>query len=92
MTQEALAAKTGGVLSRSAVANIENGRQRVAIHHLFLIARALEVEPAELLPRQADLPRKQILTDRRISHDASAREFTRLVLGDSAAPSDGPES
>ena len=87
MTQESLASLTDGVLSRSAVANIENGRQRIAVHHLFLIARALEVEPVDLLPSQAELPRRQILANRRISHDASAREFTRLVLGDAVAPS-----
>ena len=87
MTQESLAALTDGVLSRSAIANIENGRQRIAVHHLFLIARALGVEPVELLPSQSELPGREILANRRISNDPSAREFTKLVLGDAATPS-----
>lgn len=50
LTQQQLADRTGGELSRSAVANIESGRQRLAVHHLYLIARGLDLEPARLLP------------------------------------------
>lgn len=84
MTQEDLAAATGGVLSRSAVANIENGRQRIAVHHLYLLAAALKVLPFELLPDPSEIPSSQIISDRRISKDESARAFTELVLGTSA--------
>lgn len=48
VTQNRLSEITG--LSRAAIANIEVGRQRVAIHQLYLIAEALGIEPVTLLP------------------------------------------
>lgn len=49
-TQAELAARTSGNLSRSAVANIETGRHRVAVHHLYILAKALETPVYDLLP------------------------------------------
>lgn len=49
LTQEQLASVVG--LSRTSLANIENGRQKVLVHHLFAFASSLGMEPAELLPR-----------------------------------------
>jgi transcriptional regulator with XRE-family HTH domain len=40
---------SGERFSRSTVAMIEGGRQRVALHVFLELARALEVEPGELL-------------------------------------------
>jgi transcriptional regulator with XRE-family HTH domain len=37
-------------LSRASVANIETGRQRIPLHHLYRLARALRVEAHTLLP------------------------------------------
>lgn len=82
MTQLDLAHRTDGALSRSSIANIENGRQRIAIHHVYHLARALELEPTDLLPPSSDLPTDGILSHRRIQRDQSAEEFTRLVLGE----------
>ncbi len=48
MTQEQLGRRVG--LSRPSVANIERGRQNVALHQIFAIAEALRVQPATLLP------------------------------------------
>ena len=54
LTQAKVAAKVG--MSRPSLANIEVGRQRVLVHQLYAIARALDVEdPRDLLP----LPRLQ---------------------------------
>lgn len=39
-------------MSRSALANIEAGHQRVAFHQFLALARALRTDPSELLPRQ----------------------------------------
>jgi transcriptional regulator with XRE-family HTH domain len=50
LTQAELARRAGEGLSRSVVANIERGRQRISVHHLYLIARALGAEPGSLLP------------------------------------------
>jgi len=55
VSQEELALRTGGALSRSAIANIETGRHRVAVHQLVTLARALGCEPSDLLPKQQDL-------------------------------------
>jgi transcriptional regulator with XRE-family HTH domain len=43
-------------LSRASVANIEAGRQHVALDQLFDLAHALGCEPCELLPRLDDAP------------------------------------
>src|SRR5690242_331903 len=48
MTQDALARHAG--LTRSSITNLEAGRQRIQVHVLSLIARALKVDPADLLP------------------------------------------
>lgn len=36
--------------NRSSVANLEAGRQRIALHLFFLIAEALDAHPNEILP------------------------------------------
>lgn len=56
LTQAELADRTGGRLSRSAIANIESGRQRVALHHLIDIAEALGIDAQELMPSMQDVP------------------------------------
>jgi len=43
---------SGDRLSRSSIANIESGRQRVALHLLIDLARVLKVDPRDLLPDQ----------------------------------------
>ena len=48
-TQEQVAAAIG--MSRASLANIEVGRQRVQLHHLYAIATALDLDsPTVLLP------------------------------------------
>ena len=48
LTQEGLSSKVG--LSRTSITNIEQGRQHVTLHLLFLLAKALSVKPSVLLP------------------------------------------
>lgn len=51
-TQEQLAAEIG--VSRSSLTNIEVGRQKVQLHHLYAIAAALDLDsPVVLLPLPA---------------------------------------
>ena len=47
-SQRHLASRLG--ISRAALANIETGRQRVLVHHLYTFAEVLEVKPEDLLP------------------------------------------
>lgn len=55
-TQSDLATHTAGALSRSTLANIESGRQRVSVHQLYEISAALGLAPADLLPQPHELP------------------------------------
>jgi transcriptional regulator with XRE-family HTH domain len=48
LTQDALADQVD--LSRTSVTNIENGRQKIALHTLCKVASVVGVEPASLLP------------------------------------------
>jgi len=48
MSQEALSKTIK--LSRASIANIETGRQRIPLHHLYQLAQALKVEVETLLP------------------------------------------
>jgi transcriptional regulator with XRE-family HTH domain len=57
LTQQQLAAQLG--ISRAALANIEVGRQKVFVHHLYSLAAALRLKPHELLPFPSDVPLDQ---------------------------------
>lgn len=48
LTQREVAQRVG--LSRTSITNIERGNQHIALHQLFLLASAVGVEPASLLP------------------------------------------
>ena len=51
VSQEVLARAVG--LSRASIANIETGRQKVLLHHVYLIAEALSCESiTELIPEK----------------------------------------
>lgn len=73
LTQAQLAGRTHGRLTRSAVANIESGRQRVAVHHLFDLADALELPPQNLLPDPRAIP----ATPKQAAEELRARVFQR---------------
>jgi transcriptional regulator with XRE-family HTH domain len=48
ISQTVLAQRIG--FNRSSIANLEAGRQRIALHLFFLISEAIGVSPAALLP------------------------------------------
>ena len=80
VTQAQLSELSLGRLSRSAIANIESGRQRVAVHHLYDLAEALNCQPGDFLPpKQEALGSPESLAAD--IEDPQAREFTRRVLG-----------
>jgi transcriptional regulator with XRE-family HTH domain len=70
LTQDALASELG--LQRTSIANLERGRQRISAEAVAILAAALRVSPAELLPDQAtrdsrldELIRKQVPSELR---------------------------
>ena len=81
MSQSALAGQIG--FTRSSVANLEAGRQRIALHLLVLLARALRCEPAELIPDIATSPSVDGATLEELTEhlDGSARDFVRQAVG-----------
>lgn len=61
ISQEFLASQVG--LTRSSVANLEAGRQRMALHLFIALAHALDKDACELLPERPEPRRAAILSD-----------------------------
>ena len=87
MSQAEVAPGVG--LSRTSVANIERGRQRMSIHLLMEFARILDVEPAGLLPPVH--PEPEVKPDRRLRGlSATDQEpFLRIMRRARREQSDG---
>lgn len=49
LPQAELASRLG--ISRATLANIETGRQRVLVHHVYAFAEALDIKTSDLLPQ-----------------------------------------
>lgn len=81
VTQEKLSELTRGRLSRSAIANIESGRQRVAVHHLYELAVAMSCEPSDFLPPAQEILELSKDLVASVEGDPEASEFTRRILG-----------
>lgn len=62
MTQENLATAIG--LSRTAITNIEAGKQGTTIEILYRIAKVLGVEPGDLLPSMGPPDISSVVTDK----------------------------
>lgn len=62
MSQEQLAQRVG--LTRTSIVNIEAGRQKLLVHHLFAIADAVGIRPTKVLspfePEELALPSLQM--------------------------------
>lgn len=61
LTQEELASAIG--LSRTAVTNVESGKQGTTIDMLYRMADAMNVEPADLLPSKLGIDLSSLVTD-----------------------------
>jgi transcriptional regulator with XRE-family HTH domain len=74
-------------LTRAAISNIESGRQRLLVHTLFAIARALQVEPQDLLPSQ-EAPSTEKLEKELARLGLSKRVITQIAREVSNTPED----
>lgn len=72
LSQAALSKRVG--LSRASVANIEKGRQRIPLHHLYRLAQALGVNAHTLLPDLNSFPSPSVERGINSSMELSARE------------------
>ena len=72
LSQGALSKRVG--LSRASVANIEKGRQRIPLHHLYRLAQALGVNAHTLLPDLNAFPSPSVERGINSSMELSARE------------------
>jgi transcriptional regulator with XRE-family HTH domain len=90
MSQSMLAQHIG--FTRSSVANLEAGRQKIALHLFVRIARALDREPATLLPDESVTTNTDVLRDlhEHLSDEPdTGQEFVRGAVAQLAADSDG---
>ena len=77
LSQAMLAERVG--LTRTSITNIESGRQKILLHHLFLLAEALNVSPQALLPTAQ--PTNQIAQiERRLPKDLSLKHKELILL------------
>src|SRR5437762_14286026 len=68
-------------LSRTSITNIEQGRQKILLHHLFKLAAALAVRPEALLPNLATTTMSPQVEQKLGKHLAGAeREWARRIL------------
>lgn len=69
-------------LSRASVANIESGRQRIPLHQLFRLGRALKVDAGALLPDPNQQPAvavdREITSSMRLS-DREQADIAKIV-------------
>lgn len=80
ISQEELAAMLE--VSRSSVANIERGRQKLSVQVLWQISQALRSEFSSLLPEPANLDdqRSKLLESLRETQPKPARDFIATIL------------
>ncbi len=78
VSQAQLARQMG--MSRGSIANIEAGNQRIPLHVLLVLARELEVEPEELIPRDLSGPKDVVPPDHlRRLHELDVAAVERVV-------------
>jgi transcriptional regulator with XRE-family HTH domain len=82
LTQNEVAGRVG--LSRTSITNIERGTQHIPLHQLFLLASAVGVTPAALLPDQKaaieELVPPRALRALRADKDEEELDFAARIL------------
>jgi transcriptional regulator with XRE-family HTH domain len=93
ISQEFLANKVG--LTRSSVANLEAGRQRIALHLFAAIAHALNKDACELLPERSQSHRASIaisdLQEELADSPESMQSFVRGAVARLGADDNGED-
>jgi len=76
-SQRLLAARLG--ISRATLANIETGRQRILVHHLYAFAEILEMKPSDFLPAGASPDSAQDWSSLPIPNDLNLRQKEQIA-------------
>ena len=79
LTQKGLAPAIG--LSRASVANVEKGRQAVALHVLVKLSQALGVPVADLIPSDCEVSASSEIKQRLSELSSTERAWAETVLG-----------
>lgn len=90
LNQEELGGRIG--LSRTAITNIEQGRQQVTLRQVYLLASALGCQPADLLPDlEVTLETETSSVAPEFSDDPEAKAFAARILSrtNRVSPSEG---
>lgn len=66
LTQDQLGERVG--LSRTSITNIEQGRQKILLHQLFLLAESLDINPDTLLPTRRGIEAEPHIDERLPKH------------------------
>ena len=75
--QKLLAAHLG--ISRATLANIETGRQRILVHHLYAFAEVLQMKPNDFLPAGATVDSAQDWSSLPIPDDLNLRQKEQIA-------------
>ena len=87
VTQAHLAAHAS--MTRSSIANLEAGRQKIPLHILALIADALSVDPASLLPPisvAAEFEVSSVVDEKLAEAPRSTRDFVQGAIAGLRSP------
>lgn len=92
LNQAQLAARIG--IGRTALTNIETGKQRILLHLLYRIAEELELHPSKLLPppEEADSSAEAFLATAPKSRREWAQSVKRVIDEQINEPGDRKES
>ena len=77
LTQERLAIQLN--VSRASLANIETGRQKVLVHHLYRLANKLDVKITDLLPDPEEFGDVQTLDNLSFSENVTLQQRQQLA-------------
>ncbi|QMV42665.1 helix-turn-helix domain-containing protein [Cohnella cholangitidis] len=67
-------------LTRSSIANIELGRQKIQVHVLYTFAKLFGINPTDLMPQTNQIYQDEVITDEKESLDKESRDFLERIL------------
>lgn len=88
-TQQELSEKMN--FTRSSIANIELGRQKIQIHILYEFSSVLGVSPFDLLPQFSEIERNSVIPVKTTNLDTESLTFLQRILSNKSAQNEGDD-